>query len=76
MKTTQTLTIEKLIVAGQHTIAQIASLFGISSRRVSFIKSSMSKPSRAEVRELWQVDDVIGEQRKAITAKQRPWVIL
>lgn len=66
MKSHRRTTIEKMLMAGKHTVAQLARMFHVTPQRVSQIKTELTKPTRAEVRELWNVDGVLGEQRTRV----------
>lgn len=60
MKSPQRVLIENMLTAGHHSIRAIAKLFGISPARVSTINKEMLHPvNRAEVRELWNVHEVL-----------------
>ena len=73
MLTKRNTTIKKLIAEGQHTPKQIGLMFGISAERVRQINK---KPvSRAEVRELWKVDEVLRSitQDQIIKERSQQW---
>lgn len=69
MKTAQTLQIETILREGKQTITAIAHRFGLTNSRVRSIKQHSR---RAEVRELWNVDEVL---RKPSTSQGHGWVI-
>lgn len=74
MKSPRRVLIENMLKAGHHSIRAIAKLFGISAARVSTINKKMLHPvNRAEVRELWNVDEVM---KQPSTAQGNGWVIL
>jgi hypothetical protein len=74
MKSQQTLTIEKMLVAGGNTFTHIANKFGISLSRVQLINKRRTKLSRAQVRELYNVDKVLKSTLMERTA-QTGWII-
>jgi hypothetical protein len=75
MKTQQTITIEKLLTQGLDSLTAIAQVFGISHGRVCQIKQNMTKPTRAEMRELWKVDEVLASNFKE-RSQQWKWTVI
>lgn len=72
MKSPQTTTIERLLTEGKHTMTQLACMFGISRSRVNQIDKAMNKLTRAEVRELYNVDQVISS---VVAEHTHGWII-
>ena len=72
MKSKQRTLIESMLRDGLHSMRAIARIFGISAARVSTINKEMHRPTRAEVRELWNVDEVM---KKPSTAQGHGWIL-
>lgn len=75
MKAQSTLEIETLIRTGLHTFTTIAKMFGVSQQRVGQINHNLTKRSRAEVRELYNVDQVIESAITRPRFDDHGWII-